>query len=172
MEKLFDWFKGDEKTSPDISPDSGVSPTSGLRVETTESAKVISETSRGRSKKPDTGKRTFSLEEPDTASDAAKAQIETLEAILDPKVWRGVVAAPGDMMVAIGRGEHWELSDEERDTLAKTGAATARCFAITDPKWLALTLFSFSILSIYGGRLVKDFKVKHAVTPAHPENVS
>jgi hypothetical protein len=61
-------------------------------------------------------------------------------------------------MVAVTGKKHWELSDDERDTLAKTGAATARCFAVTDPKWLALSLFSFSVISIYGGRLLKDFK--------------
>jgi hypothetical protein len=160
MGGMFDWLTGkttDVETPENIlaETESSVAP-SLMRVETSESAKVIREAKQKKREKDDSEKRTFTLAGSDTALLAEQAKV--LDALLDPKVWRGAVAAPGDMMVAVTGKKHWELSDDERDTLAKTGAATARCFAFTDPKWLALSLFSFSILSIYGGRMVKDLK--------------
>lgn len=134
--------------------ESNIAP-SGFNVEASESAKVISEVKQRKREKDDTGKRAFTFEE-STAAQIASEQAKILDAILDPKVWRGAVAAPGDAMVVITGKEYWELSEDERDTLAKTGAATARCFAVVDPKWLALTLFGFSVLSIYGSRTLKS----------------
>jgi hypothetical protein len=155
---MFEWLKGKENAEID-SADSSTGPTSNLRLETSESAKVIQEVSKRKRTKDDSGGGAFTFaEKPSATTTAAIEAAKILDAILDPKVWRGAVAAPGDMMVAVTGKKHWELSDDERDTLAKTGAATARCFAVTDPKWLALSLFSFSVISIYGGRLLKDFK--------------
>lgn len=160
---LFDWMNNAGESDAEISTEaqSNLAPT-GLRVEDSESAKVIADAKSkgGRKTKSDGG--TFKLEKGDADPNAdaiANAQ-KILDAILDPKVWKGAVAAPGDMMVAVTGKEHWELSEDERETLAKTGAATARAFALTDPKWLALSLFSFSVLSIYGGRMMKDIKDK------------
>lgn len=158
---MFDWLIGDENTTQNLSPVTGNLETSGLRVETSESAKTIAEVKSRPKRKTESGGTTFTLEKGDAAANlAAEDAAKILDAILDPKIWRGVVAAPGDMMVAVTGREHWELSEDERDTLAKTGAATARAFAVTDPKWLALSLFAFSILSIYGGRITKDLKDK------------
>jgi hypothetical protein len=130
--------------------------TSGLRVEATQSAETVRTVSERKRAKDKSGKSTFSFEAGNSDAVAIEQQAKILDAILDPKVWRGAVAAPGDMMAAITAKEHWVLSEDERDTLAKTGVATARAFAVTDPKWLALSLFSFSIITIYGGRMVKD----------------
>jgi len=154
-----EWFSGkkDAPTDDNASQvESNISP-AGLRVADSESAKVINEIKQKKRIKDESGTRTFTVEESNAATIAIE-QAKILDAILDPKVWRGAVAAPGDMMVAVTGKKHWELSDDERDTLAKTGAATARCFAVTDPKWLALSLFGFSVLSIYGGRLMKDLR--------------
>jgi hypothetical protein len=170
---MFDWLAGAENAQTD-KEDTSNAPAGGLRVETSESAKVIAETKRASNKQPESGSRTFTLESGDTAQAIAE-QAKILDAILDPKVWRGAVAAPGDMMVAVTGKAHWELSQDERDTLAKTGAATARCFAMTDPKWLALTLFSFSVLTIYGGRVMKDLNDKRDALknkPLQAQNVS
>lgn len=159
---MFDFLKGLGKTNGETIAEtpSDVSP-SGLRLETTESAKTVSEVSERKRKSAKSKSTTFSFEEGNNAAAAAQQQ-QILDAILDPKVWRGAVAAPGDMMVMVTGRKHWELSDDERDTLAKTGAATARAFAVIDPRWLALTLFSFSVLSIYGGRIVKDLAERAA----------
>lgn len=154
---MFDWIgKSDDAEDKNIlaQTESGGS-TSGVRVETSESARVVREAKQKKDKGDDSGKRTFSLAD-DNAAIIAAEQSKVLDALLDPKVWRGAVAAPGDAMVVLTGKQYWELSDDERDTLAKTGAATARCFAVTNPKWLALTLFSFSVISIYGSRCMKS----------------
>jgi len=160
MSGFFDFLKGgnDAQSSENgAEVESNVAP-SGLRVENTESAETIRTVSERKRAKDKSGKSAFSFEEGNSETLANEQQAKILDAILDPKVWRGAVAAPGDMMVAITGKAHWELNDNERDTLAKTGAATARAFAVVDPKWLALSLFSFSIISIYGGRMVKDLQ--------------
>jgi len=160
MSNFFSFLKGGDKTENAENAEeieSNSAPT-GLRVETTQSAETVRTVSERKRTKDKSGKSTFSFEAGNSDAAAIEQQAKILDAILDPKVWRGAVAAPGDMMVAITGKAHWELSDDERDTLAKTGAATARAFAVTDPKWLALSLFSFSVLSIYGGRMVKDLQ--------------
>lgn len=157
---MFEWLVKDKSVSDaenGTEIESNIPPI-GLRMETTESAKVISAASSKRREQSDSGKGVDPVATANAASIVEQAKI--LDALLDPKVWRGAVAAPGDMMVAVTGKKHWELSDDERDTLAKTGAATARCFAVTDPKWLALSLFAFSVISIYGGRMMKDMKDK------------
>ena len=165
MGGLFDsWFKpADENAQANGSEiESNVAPT-GLRLETSESAKIIADAASGRKQKPKSAGGTFTLESGNAGKDqSAENAAKILDAILDPKVWRGAVAAPGDMMYVVTSKEHWLLSEDERDTLAKTGAATARAFAVTDPKWLALSLFAFSVLSIYGGRIMKDISDKKA----------
>lgn len=125
------------------------------------SAETIEKAKRERSAKSDSGRGTAKSETRSVSEDQALAMQQTLEDILDPKVWKGVVGAPGDMMHQITKREHWVLSNDEKDTLAKTGAATFRSFAITDPKWIALTLFSTSVLTIYGGRMLKDMQMNN-----------
>lgn len=157
MTNFFGFLSGnktnDEENSSEVESNGA---SAGLRVETTQSAETIRTVSDRKRAKDKSAKSTFSFESGNADAAAIEQQAKILDAILDPKVWRGAVAAPGDMMAAISGKEHWVLSEDERDTLAKTGAATARAFAVTDPKWLALSLFSFSIMTIYGGRMVKD----------------
>lgn len=139
----------------------------GLRVENSESAKTLRAAKSKGGAKPESGSGTPLLEDRNATTLAEQAKV--LEALLDPKVWKGAVAAPGDAMHALTGKEYWELSDEEKDTLAKTGAATARSFMVTDPKWLALSLFAFSVLSIYGSRMMKDLQErKQAKTNPSP----
>jgi len=174
MSKFFDFLKGgntngDAENAEEIESNSAPS---GLRVETTQSAETVRTVSERKRAKDKSGKSTFSFEAGNSDATAIEQQAKILDAILDPKLWRGAVAAPGDMMVAITGRKHWELSDDERDTLAKTGAATARAFAVTDPKWLALSLCAFSVISIYGGRMIKDLQdraeMRRAMTAQKP----
>lgn len=144
------------------------SPT-GVRVENSESAKAVSEAAKRGSGQAESGNRTFSFESGNPAKDAKPvtgapdpAMLQALNDILDPKVWKGAMGAPGDAMHAITGKAYWELSSEEKETLAKTGAAAARCLMITDPKWLALSLFAGSVLAIYGPRALKDLQERKA----------
>ena len=42
--------------------------------------------------------------------------------------------------------------------MAETGSICARNFVKTDPKWLALILFSMSLVTTYGGRAALHYK--------------
>lgn len=75
-----------------------------------------------------------------------------LDKIFSPKNFRGVVRAPADLMLASTGRKIWDLPTSEVDAMAETGSLCARHFVKTDPKWLALILFSMSVLTTYGGR--------------------
>ena len=164
---MFDWLSNEpaQYSSTVDANESGVAPAS-IRVENSQSAETLRNVAKKKPAKSASGKTTFSLEDANSDALIAAENAKILDAILDPKVWRGAVAAPGDAMAVLTGKEHWLLSDDEKDTLAKTGAATARAFAVTDPRWLALSLFAFSVLSIYGSRIVKDLKDKKTASAA------
>jgi hypothetical protein len=170
---MFDFLKdfGGEKDQEVSTADAGGNPPAGMRVENSESAKTLREAKGKGSQKPESGGGTSSAQ---SGNDLALAQqIKALDDLLDPKVWRAAMSAPGDAMVVMTGKKYWEITADESDTLAKTGAATARCFMLTDPKWLALSLFSFSILSIYGSRAMKEImERKAAKTNTLPQKVN
>ena len=91
-----------------------------------------------------------------------------LDKMFSPSNFRGIVRGPADFMLATSGRKLWDLPKEEVDTLASTASITARHFLSTDPKWLALTLFSMAALTTYGTRtamhlqMVRDEK---KVTP-------
>jgi hypothetical protein len=96
---------------------------------------------------------------PGRGAGAAKDRVseedaKALEALFSPEQWKGVVSAPADAACALTGSKTWELSDPEKATLAIGAANTARHFATFHPKWLALTLFSMSAMTIYGSHFV------------------
>lgn len=152
--------KSDESLAETTSADTSGMPPNTLNVDDSESAKTL------RAAKPKTDKGAITGTGTSGVSDADRErlaqQIKSLEDLMDPKVWRATMSAPGDAMHTLTGKDYWELSTDEQDTLAKTGAATARCFMLVDPKWLALTLFSFSLLSIYGSRTMRELRERAA----------
>lgn len=91
----------------------------------------------------------------------AQAQAEmnrALEALYDPKHWVGIVRAPADLMLALSGDDLWNLPKPEIDTLAAQSSLAARYFMATDPKWVALTLFAFSVATTYGTRAMLHIK--------------
>jgi hypothetical protein len=174
MKNFFSFLNPNENTESDnpLAGNSETTPPAGLRVESSAAAKVVAEAERSRPTSDKSGGSAFSLSngsagKTDTQiSAAANAQLQNniraLEDLLDPKVWKGAMGAPGLALSAITNKDYWELSDEEKDTLAKTGAATARVLMVHDPRWLALSLFGFSVISIYGSRAVKYFEERRA----------
>jgi hypothetical protein len=77
--------------------------------------------------------------------------------LYDPKIWAKALAAPADAMQAIGKHpEIWKVSDNERDALGATGAIAAQCFAVSDPRWLAVCLALITIIDVYGIRIAKE----------------
>ena len=91
----------------------------------------------------------------------AQAQEEmskALEALYDPKHWVGIVKAPADLMLALSGDDLWNLPKPEVDTLAAQSSLAARYFMATDPKWVALTLFAFSVATTYGTRAMMHIR--------------
>ena len=119
-----------------------------------------------------------------TESTGSKSSAETnrslhemskeLDKMFSPSNFRGIVRGPADFMLATTGRKLWDLPKEEVDTLASTASLTARHFLSTDPKWLALTLFSMSLLTTYGTRaamhvqMTRDEKKTTAKTEVKP----
>lgn len=171
MKNILDVFSRDKTetlgslldTSDKTASSGSAGKASEINVEASASAATIREASKKTRKKTDSGKGAFSFD--DTSKESAAYQQEQAELyaiIFKPETWKGVVAAPGDLAFAMTKREHWVLSEPEKETLAASGAATFRAFAATDPKWIALTLFSVSLITIYGGRIMKDLADKKA----------
>lgn len=160
---IMDVFKTDKPTSlgdlldsSDKTPStSGVGSANKINVEASASAATLQSGAKQKKSKAKSGGTAFSFEDSDNRA-AAQEQAELYAQIFKPEVWKGVMGAPGDVAFALTKKEHWLLSETEKETLAASGAATFRAFSQTDPKWIALTLFSFSLLTVYGGRLMKD----------------
>jgi len=94
--------------------------------------------------------------------DAAKqAELQAqFERLYDPVVWEGIVSAPADIALAVTGDDVFDLPEKEVKTLSVQASVTARCFMVADPKWLALTMLSISLLTIYGGRTMEYFAKK------------
>jgi hypothetical protein len=89
----------------------------------------------------------------DKLSESEKALYATFERLYEPEVWEGVVCAPADTMLAVSGRKLWNMSGQERKTLSVTASVTARCFAVENPKWLALAMLAITIGQIYGVRI-------------------
>lgn len=77
-----------------------------------------------------------------------------LEELFKPAQWKGLVRAPADAALFLTGSKAWELSEAETDQLAIGAATTARYFAPSHPKWLALSLFAMSLITVYGTHFV------------------
>jgi hypothetical protein len=77
---------------------------------------------------------------------------QAFAALYDPKIWSRVLASPADAAAAVTGGKEWQLSEEERTTLGQTGSVAAQCFAVADPRWLAVSLAVICIAEIYSVR--------------------
>ncbi len=97
------------------------------------------------------------------SSELAQRQAELqaqFDRLYDPVVWEGIVAAPANIALAFTGNKVWDLPQNEVKTLSVQASVTARCFAVSDPKYLALTMLAISIITIYGGRTMQYFSEK------------
>ena len=116
---------------------------------------------RGRGRPSNADRAADGTGAPDLAAQqtVASAEIQKqLDALFAPENWRGIMRAPADLMLAFTGNELWALPKAEIDTLAATGSTAARYFMQTDPKWIALTLFLFSVATTYGTRATMHIK--------------
>ena len=76
--------------------------------------------------------------------------------LTDPHLFSGIGNAYSDEILHRAKlspvKQTKQLSDGEIETLATTAATAGRYFLTSDPKWLALTLFSMAVLTTYGTR--------------------
>lgn len=113
------------------------------------------ETIRQRKTRSDIGKPRGSRSAP------ASASVQPLSApvfaqLYSPEIWQKALCAPADAMAAISGKAHWQVSEKERQALGATGSIAAQCFAVSDPRWLALALCAITVLDVYGVRLALD----------------
>lgn len=94
---------------------------------------------------------------------------EQFAALYAPEMWEGLVALPGNAALAITGDEIWDIPEKEIKCLAVTASATARCFAITDPKWLALAMLFTGVATTYGTRMA-EYYMKKAAEKREKEN--
>src|SRR5450759_1065507 len=82
------------------------------------------------------------------AARSAELQAQ-FDRLYDPVVWEGIVAAPANIALAFTGSKIWDIPQAEIKTLSIQASVTARCFAVSDPKYLALTMLAISIITIY-----------------------
>lgn len=128
-------------------------------------ASASAETIRQRKQRSDTGKPRGPRGGNSAASLPPISQAQ-FAALYDPKIWGRALGAPADAMAAISGKKHWELSQQERDNLGATGAIAAQCYAVSDPRALALALALITVLDTYGIRLAKDWADARATKAA------
>ncbi len=147
----------DENNSADLgglnihgnNPDSGTNPAGAAG---SASAEVIKE----RKKRSDIGKPRGSRTGTGNAGVSSLSTLtpQAFAALYDEKLWARVLASPADAAAAVTGAKEWELSEEERTTLGKTGSVAAQCFAVSDPRYLALSLAIICLSDIYAVRFV------------------
>lgn len=89
-------------------------------------------------------------------ADKARAREELSQefaTLFDPEQWGAICRSPADLMLHISKRDLWRIEDRELKPLAVGAAHTARLFLRTDPKWIALFMFSLSLMQIYGSRI-------------------
>lgn len=120
------------------------------------SAAIIQGRKQRRSKQTPTGSRGEEL------SPSQTQMAQAFDELYRPETWEGIVCAPADTMLALSGRKLWEVSPPERKTLSTHAALTAKCFAVENPKWLALTMLAISIAHIYGARTVQHMAERRA----------
>lgn len=83
--------------------------------------------------------------------------------LYSPAIWEKALCAPADAMAAITGRKHWEVSQKEREALGATGSIAAQCFAVSDPRWLAVSLALITLIDVYGVRIAIDYAEKKRV---------
>lgn len=73
--------------------------------------------------------------------------------LFDPEQWGAICRGPADLMLHLSKRDLWRIEDRELKPLAVGAAHTARLFIRSDPKWIALIMFSVSMMQIYGARI-------------------
>lgn len=124
--------------------------------ENAERALDLSPRKRGRRARADVGNGSGNLGDLQAKIDAQIAS--QLDALHDPKAWEALLCFPADTALTLTGRKHWETSQRERDTVGATGSALARTLMITNPKGLAIMMFSAAMLNMYLPRMAQELR--------------
>jgi len=128
-----------------VSPSTGVDPSS----ETVSKAKETIEGNREKSKR---GRKTKEESDRIRKIEQAQQNIDAeLKRLFAPENWEAIVKAPADLALAATGDKVFDMDEKSVKSLSQTGSVAASYFIKTDPKWLALIMFSMNALTIYGG---------------------
>lgn len=97
-----------------------------------------------------------------------------LDKVFNGDNFRGVVRAPADIMLAASGRKIWDIPDKEVQSAADLASLSAKGFVKTDPKWIAVILLSFSLLTMYGGRAglhIKEVREEKKRLPKKPAEI-
>lgn len=87
--------------------------------------------------------------------------LKEIERLYSPENFKPLMKAPNDVMLALtGNNDIWNITDNEVSAMAQSASISAKYFMATDPKYVALSMFFMSVLTIYGTRAglqVKDY---------------
>lgn len=72
--------------------------------------------------------------------------------LYSPEVWGRILAGPATALAFTTGNKVWEVSPEEKNALGVSGSIAAQCFAVSDPKWLAVAIVAMTALEVYGVR--------------------
>jgi len=151
----------DNNNSPDLgglnigtNTDSGNNP---ANTASSPSAQIVA----GRKTRSDAGKPRGARGESTKPSVVAISE-QQFKTLYSPQLWEKVLTAPADGMAALTGKAHWQVSEPERKMLGETGSVAAQCFAVSDPRWLAVSLALIALIDVYGMRLAKDYAEKKA----------
>lgn len=149
-----DWFnkKSDAKpAAPFTLADSGSAQAPAAGTPSSPSSSASASIIEGRKTRADAGRPRGPRGEKLTPDQAAVAA--SFAELYRPEVWEGIVCAPADTMLSVSGRKLWDVSPRERTTLSVTAGMTAKCFAVENPKWLALAMLCITVSQIYGTRI-------------------
>lgn len=121
---------------------------------------------RGRPRK-DAG--TVAGNQPDLQGKIDAEIARQLDALHDPKQWEALLCFPADTMVTLTGRKHWDSSQREREVVGATGSALARTLMITNPRALAVMMFSAAMINFYMPRAILELRHMRAQKAPEPK---
>lgn len=83
-----------------------------------------------------------------------------LEYCYEPKAWGALLSLPSALMLAKTGHKHWNLVQDEKDTLGACGSVSARFLMISNPAALAGLMLGSALFAVYVPRIIEELKTR------------
>ncbi len=83
-----------------------------------------------------------------------------LEYCYDPKAWGALLSLPSALMLAKTGHKHWNLIQDEKETLGACGSVSARFLMISNPAALAALMLGSALFAVYVPRTIEELKIR------------